>query len=168
MKIKNKWLYLFVENPLKTYNKVKKYFKPLSRFTQFSKVNIGSGFPMHYARILDIRSYDVMWKDKFNSPRHEYDPCISIVFFRKWKIFIDWRFMELNHGELENHSCEYWEAVLDFLYYKKNLQMAVKENTGWYRYNGDVKIYNEYNLLNEPYQSKYNKEELYEVWNVTM
>lgn len=150
-----------IENPLKTYNKIKKYFKPLSRRIQFCKVYLGSGFPSYYrnySKVLDVRCYDVMWKDKWNSPGYEYNPCLSIVLFKKWKIFVDWKFIDFNQ---EDHSCEYWESALTWVYYKKDLQFSVMENTGWIRRGADgedEKI--EYKLLNEPYQSKFDSNNL--------
>lgn len=163
MKFKD-YIFFEIENPLKTYNKIKNYFKPLTRSTQFCKVYLGSGYPLlyqKYGKILDIRAYDVVWKDKWNDPRHEYNPCVNIVFFNKWKIFIQWSFKEYDKGKLEDHSCEYWEAALSWLYYKKDLYSSVKENTGWYNYDSDGnKTYNTYKLLNDFYQYLYDRNDL--------
>lgn len=155
IKFKN-WIYCYFTNPLQQYNLVKKYFKPLTRQVQFGPV-----YSKNYSKFIDFRVYDVTWKDKYDSPRHEYDPCISLVLFNKWKVFIDWKFIDFNG---EDHSCEYWEAALSFLYYKKDLYTAVKENTGWYSYNVDgEKVYNEYKLLNDHYQDLYERDELLNV-----
>lgn len=155
-----KWITIHWTNPLKTYNKVKKVFKPLTCKIAFGKLQQVGGFPIytnHVSKLLDIRAFDVQWKDKFNSPRHEHNPCINITLFRRWKMLITWNFIDFNG---EDHSIEYWEAILDWLYYDKSLGMAIKENTVWYTYVNDTKVYSKYKLLNQHWQKMYDNGDL--------
>lgn len=153
--INNKWITLYLKNPLKTYNKVKEIFKPLTCKIDFGKLQQVGGFPVytnHVSKILDIRVFDVQWKDKFNSPRHEHNPCINITLFRRWKMLITWNFIDFNG---EDHSMEYWETILSWMYYDKDLNMSIKESTGWYKFENGNKIYNEYELLRRNWQFMY-------------
>ena len=114
---------LSIENPFKTWWKAKKYFK-------FPDVAIKLGWDPYrhpYAssywrgKILDINIYDLYWKDKYNSPRHERDPLIYFCLFSRislWIIFGKCYYDEF--GEKQNGSMEYWEYILKYLYYSKN------------------------------------------------
>ena len=44
--INNKWITLYLKNPLKTYNKVKEIFKPLTCKIDFGKLQQVGGFPV--------------------------------------------------------------------------------------------------------------------------
>ena len=61
--IQNKYFDLYLENPLKTYKAIKKYFRPIKPKFQWS------WYKSNKAKILEINSFDLMWKDKWNSPR---------------------------------------------------------------------------------------------------
>lgn len=113
----SKWIDIAIENPFKTWWKARKYFKrpkPMFRmFTRSWKAH------KHGGRILEIECFDIMWKDKFNSPRHEISPHISILLFGKFGLRIDtviWYSDEF--GEKQNGDMEYWEYLLEWLYYK--------------------------------------------------
>lgn len=73
-------------------------------------------------KIIDIWSSDVMWKDKYDSPRHERDPFIWICFFKTFGFSINFK---INYVDEEGKICDggmyYWEYLLDFLYYRKDL-----------------------------------------------
>lgn len=158
--INNKFFKIVWTNPLKEYNKIKRFFKPLTRKIQFGNYKRVGGFPIytnHIAKILDIRAFNVSWKDKYNSPRHEYNPHVVITLFKTWKLLITWEFIDFNG---EDHSMEYWEAALSWLYYDSCLGLSVKENTGWYKTVGNERIYIEYSLLLEPWQTMYNNDDL--------
>jgi hypothetical protein len=135
-----------LENPLKTYNKIKKYFKPLK-----AKVYIGKTWGS-FAKILDIMCWDVCWKSKWGSPRHEFDPYFKIVLFNTWEFRITWSYI---NDSGENESMEYWEAALNYLYFNKTLHQAVEEATSWehYNYNTGAWEKKKYNFLRKEYQT---------------
>lgn len=140
----NKYFDFYWENPLKTYNKVKKYFRPLKpRF----KWSFGK---RSKAKILKVNVFDLMWKDKYNSPRHEYNPRAFISLFNYIHLYIEWT---LNDGSMEDMV--YWEAILDWIYYNKDLQEAC--TNGWSEYNKETDSYEKmkFVLLNEPYQTAF-------------
>lgn len=89
----------------------------------------------YMGRILDIKMSDVQWKDKFNSPRHERSPYIYFCLFKLIGFSINFYIPKYNEfGERENGDMEYWEYLLDYLYYTKSLKI----NSCW-QY--DSKIY---------------------------
>lgn len=119
-----KWFNIYIENPFKTWWKVRKYFKRPKWECHFHLVKTYKGYP--YAtwnwlgKILDINIHDVWWKDKWNTPRHERNPLIYICLFRKFAFTAIphiWYYDEF--GEKHSRDMTYWEYVLDFLYYKK-------------------------------------------------
>lgn len=140
----NKYFDFYWENPLKTYNKVKKYFRPLKpRFEwSFGKRN--------KAKILKINVFDLMWKDKYNSPRHEFSPRAFISLFNYIHLYIEWTL-----GSDSMDDMVYWEAILDWIYYGKDLQEAC--TTGWTNWNEETQMYEtmEFVLLKEPYQTAF-------------
>lgn len=153
----NKYFWICVENPFKTYNKIKKYFKPLKPQFYIGKT-WGGG-----SKILDIICWDLCWKSKWDSPRHEWDPYFKIVLFNMWEFRITWSYI---NDAGDNESMEYWESALNWLYFKKDLQSSVKDATGWEHFNSETNTWEEkkYNFLREPYQKLYNESELNNVY----
>ena len=114
-----------INNPLKTWWRARKYFK-------FPHVSIG----IHYnswlhpyatskwrGKILDINIQDVMWKDKYDTPRHERNPFIYICLFSRLILWITFpmRYKD-EFDEWQDCSDDYWEYVLDYLYYSHDLK----------------------------------------------
>ena len=145
--IMNKYFDIYWENPLKTYKKVKKFFLPLKPKFQlsFHKGNC--------AKILELNSFDVMWKDKYDTPRHELSPYITLVLFN----FIHLRVNFVADSDSLSEMV-YWEAVLYWLYYGKTLQDSVKEASGWSDLNKETGKFEEisFTILQEPWQTDYN------------
>lgn len=143
----NKYFDIYLENPLKTYKKVKKFFLPLKPKFQLSFYR-GS-----CVKILELNSFDVMWKDKYDTPRHELSPYISIVLFN----FIHLRVNFIADSDSLSEMV-YWEAALYWLYYEKTLQDSVKEASGWSDLNKETGKYEEipFIILQEPWQTDYN------------
>lgn len=141
----NKYFYIYIENPLKTYNKVKKYFLPLKPKFQ---LNFGKG---RKAKILDINSFDVCWKDKWDSPRHEWNPRIMISLFNYIHIYID--FTRDNGGIID---MIYWEIALTWIYYGKDLTESIKLSEGWEEYNNGIAEPIKFKVLKSKYQQLYN------------
>ena len=144
-----------ITNPFKLYNKINKYFKPLKSKLYFNNMK------GHSAKILEICSFDVTWKDKWNSPRHEFNPRIMISLFNRFH----WRIeFTLNGDYMEDMV--YWEAALSWLFYEKPLHKAIKESTGWSHYNKETDKYEpmQFKLLRESWQSMYDNKQLPEIY----
>ncbi len=124
----SKWIDIMIENPFKTWWKARKYFKrPKLRFRTFSTSwrSYKRG-----GRILEIDCLDVMWKDKFNSPRHERSPHISILLFQKFGVRVNFYIDYYDEfGEKQNGDMEYWEYLLEWLCYKE--KSTLKCYSGW-------------------------------------
>ena len=135
-----KWIYLSINNPFKNMNKVKGVFIPLKRYFKFSKED---WFPVLWVSNpskIQIIFHDVMWKDKYDTPRYECCPYIWIHLFG-YNFIWYWTLPEhLKYIE------EYWEQALWYLYYyntysqglldKPNIEKA-KENWPWQDGNGN-------------------------------
>ena len=139
----NKYFDFYWENPLKTYNLVKKYFQDIK--PKFQLI-----FGKRYeAKILELNALDLTWKDKWNSPRHEYNPRIFFSLFNYIHLYIEWTVGD-SIGDMV-----YWEAILDWMYYGKSLQEACTND--WVQYNKETDSYEKmkFVLLKEPYQTAF-------------
>lgn len=144
------YINVFWENPLKTYNKIKKYFKPIKPKFQWTFRRAND------AKIFLLEAYDLMWKDKYNSPRHEFNPRIFISLFNYVHLCIHWTLGD------SMDDMVYWEAALNWLYYEKNLPTAIKESTGWTQWNEETGKYEDipFELLRDPWQKMFDNNEL--------
>lgn len=121
------WFAFQIENPFKTWWKARKYFKIPHTVIKF--INNKHRFP--YAckywqgKILDINIHDIEWKDKWNSPRHEFNPLIYICLFGRFSIWIYPKIYWFDEfGERKSEDMHYWEYLLDYLYYSKSLKLS--------------------------------------------
>lgn len=117
-----KWNYW--HNPLYHWWKMRKYFK-------FPKIHFVCqkdfwmfGCPInknYYKPIVDIRFNALGWKDKYDSPRHEHDPFLQIVFFKKYHLV--WVFNWITKGDFDEstRNMATWEALLDMMFYKHTI-----------------------------------------------
>ena len=91
-------------------------------------------FCVHSGKLLSVEIHDVSWKDKYDTPRHEENPFVSIGLFNYF--FFNWIWdlpSCLNTDFMDNDN--YWEQALWYLYYcDKDIKKA-KETWPWY-YNG--------------------------------
>lgn len=111
MWIETKFFYLLYENPFKTMKKLKGVFKPLKcRFYRGMCPEVWYSKP----KLIQIVVKDVMWKDKYETPRHEDSPYIWIHFF-KWDFIWYWRLPK----DIKGYDMDYWEQALWYLYYSK-------------------------------------------------
>lgn len=121
----NKWINLCLENPLKTWKLAKKYFKkPKVSIHFFSNIIYNCPYESlnHTAKLLDIISSDVSWKEKYGTPRHEMSPYIWICFFRRFGFSINWHIHYYDEfGKKQSGDMYYWEYLLDYVYFRKNL-----------------------------------------------
>ena len=141
------WIHISISSPFKTMKKLKGVFIPLQRRIIFGGKHIY--YPFIYcpkpAKIL-IRCCDVMWKDKYDTPRYEGPPYIWIHLFGLNLIF----YWVLVNPELEND--DYWEQALWYLYYyktysqelldKPNIEEA-KESWPWQNYDTKESTWND-------------------------
>lgn len=110
--INNKFIHVFLRNPLRTYNKAKKVFKKPKLKFKFS--------PAYYSHsLIAIVATDIGWKDKFDTPRFEIDPYIWIHFW-KWDLMWYW--------EADD---QYWEQLLWYVYYTQGLPYIFKARNTW-------------------------------------
>ena len=95
--IQNKYFEWYYENPFTTYKKIKAFFKPLTwKWTwSFRKGNA--------AKIFEFNSFDVRWKDKWDSPRHEVSPTITVSLFN----YIHLTIISINIYIIPSASCSY-------------------------------------------------------------
>jgi hypothetical protein len=143
-----KWIYISISNPKKTMNKVREVFKPLKCKFKF---RVNNWYPVLWCSkpaYIQIMSYDVQWKDKYDTPRYEYPPAIWIHLF-KWNFIWYWT---IEHDE------QYWEQALWYLYYSgtitqelgkvPNIEIA-RKNWPWIGMDG-----------NSTWEDKYLKDEI--------
>lgn len=126
--VNNKWFYIFISNPFKTWWRARKYFKrPKIKFS-FALLP----FREYYGKVLNLTIRDLMWKDKFDSPRHEINPYIRISLFNRFAVYIGTHVDYVDEfGIKRNGDNQYWEYMLSYLYYTKSLKL---EPSPWVYY----------------------------------
>lgn len=149
--INNRYFNILIQNPLKTWWRARKYFKmpkirihkigklfPKTIHTQFGDyVDNGLNYCPYacldsIGDILSIYSADVMWKDKWDSPRHERNPIIWIVFFKRIGFCITFNITYKDElGKVESGDMYYWEFLLTYLYYNHDIKSALLASNGW-------------------------------------
>lgn len=108
-----------MENPFKTWWKVRKWFKFPKPSIYFGP--IVSGLPYGLPdKWIELYIYDVSWKDKYNSPSLEFTPQINLDLFKKYQLLLTFQ---------TSDDCIYWETILDIIYYNKSLKEAIDTNT---------------------------------------
>lgn len=142
MIVKKDWIYfswknyirINIVNSKKTMNKLKGIFRPLKCYFRFGK----TWYPILYCSkpaFFHIKTSDVQWKDKYDTPRYEGPPFVWIHLY-KWNLIWYWDLPLHNFIKTE----EYWEQALWYLYYyntisygelsKPNIK-AAKESWPW-------------------------------------
>jgi len=113
-----------MENPLRTWWKVRKWFKFPKPSIYFGP--IVNGLPIDFpSKWVELHCYDVTWKDKYDSPRFEFEPQINLELFKKYQLLLTFK---------TSNDDVYWETILDMVYYNKSLKEAIARNT-WENYN---------------------------------
>ena len=96
-----------MESPLRTWWKVRKWFRIPKPSIYFGPII--SGLPCRLPnKWIELHSYDVTWKDKYNSPRFEFTPQINLELFKKYQLLLTFQ---------TNNNDVYWETILDIIYY---------------------------------------------------
>ena len=108
-----------MENPLRTWWKVRKWFRIPKPFIYFGPIISGLPFGLPN-KWIELHSYDVTWKDKYDSPRFEFVPQINLELFKKYQLLLTFQ---------TNNNDVYWETILDIIYYNKSLKEAINRNT---------------------------------------
>lgn len=116
-------------SPWRTWKKARKYFRfPNVRLCTYIRPFLF----FHFWSWHDfIYVSDVTWKDKYNSPRHEENPCIAINFFN----LIQFKLEFGRWFDNVDYSMEYWESILCYVYYNKSLIESLKYSI-WESTNG--------------------------------
>ena len=107
------FLCLDISNPFRIMRKVKKVFVPLKCKFYHGKNTIGNIYMGVKPNLINIKTKDVMWKDKFDSPRFEASPIIWIHLFG-YNLVWSW---ELDSSFKNEMIDDWWEQVLWYLYY---------------------------------------------------
>ena len=81
-----------------------------------------------YNPILSIKLKGLGWKTKWDEYRHEWDPYIQIRFFRKWDLIWVFNWIDKNDEYSSTRSMATWEAILGYLYEKKDLKQCIDNN----------------------------------------
>ena len=115
------WWFKFKE--IKEYNKMFPNHKCIPKI-RFGKYGWMFMFPINTnktGKIFDIYGFDLMWKDKYNTPRYENFPYIAITFFKKWQIGISFIIDTSNipKDKWESTQDYWWEKYLQKKYYGK-------------------------------------------------
>lgn len=112
------------QNPFEIWWKARKYFKIPKTIIRFTYKRTPYARVDYHAKILDIYIHDLFWKDKYNSPRHEYNPLI-FIYILGLCIWIYPKIYKTNEfGNREDGDIYYWEYLLDYLYYTKTLKLT--------------------------------------------
>ena len=138
---KKDWIYfswknyirINIVNSRKTMNKLKGIFKPLKCYFKFGK----TWHPILYCSkpaFFHIKTSDVQWKDKYDTPRYEGPPYIWIH-LHKWNLIWYWD-LDLHYGSSEIE--QYWEQALWYLHYTGTFSQGLisepnieKAKKGW-------------------------------------
>jgi hypothetical protein len=105
-------------NPLYHWWKVCGFFKMPKLKFYIGRIKWIYGYPLKYNKYLSINTSSVGWKDKFRSPRFEWNPYILITILNKYQISLTFYY-------IPEHT---WEAILDILYYNKSIKQAIENN----------------------------------------
>ena len=93
--------------------------------------------------LIHIVSRDVMWKDKYETPRHEDSPYIWIHLFG-YDFLWYWTIREVVK---DGFDMDYWEQALWYLYYSNSDLKKAEETWPWTQYNSDESTWDKNYLL---------------------
>lgn len=130
-------------NPWYHWWKARKYFKRPKAHFLFRKNFWTFGLPIrrdYYSPVIDIGFHALGWKDKWDSPRHEWDPMICITFFRTWHLLWIFNWATKHKKDSITDSMATWEAILDYTRYDKSLSYVVDNHIWSYDRDGE-KVY---------------------------
>lgn len=127
------FIYLNIVNPWKTMKQLKGVFKPLRCYFSSGKTwkpILWCSNPAWF----QIKTSDVDWKDKFDTPRYEGPPYVWIHLY-KWNLIWYWD-LDLHYDSSEIN--QYWEQALWYLHYTGTFSQGLisepdieKAKKGW-------------------------------------
>lgn len=97
------------------------------------------GYEISYGWPFALVYYGLGWKDKFESPRYEWQPSFQIYFF-KWQFCIFW-----DAPYESNHT--YYEMILWYLKYSNKDIYKAKSTWGWINVDTGVSTWNDNYLI---------------------
>ncbi len=97
------------------------------------------GYEISYGWPVAFVSYELGWKDKYDSPRFEWDPCTQILFFGL-------QFCMWDIAPVKDCDC-YWEMVLWYLKYSDSDIKKAEETWGWKDYTTKLSTWNKECLI---------------------
>lgn len=116
------------KNPLRTIWRCRKWFKmPKIKFwcyKFYKQKNDNTPF-------IHFQSRDVVWKPKFDTPRHEYDPMIRFIFFRLFCLDI-----KFTYDDVYINDSTYEQMIWTAYYCDYDIKNAYRS---WPWYNPDTK-----------------------------
>jgi len=117
---------------------IKKYFIVPRNFNKtiisIKKSKLSIGTP------IVIRKFDLGWKDKFNSPRFEFNPRFEIYFFMFY--------FSITFVSPDTFEDIYWEMILWYLYYSDKNIIKAKKTWEWEDYDTKKSTWNDKYLIN--------------------
>lgn len=118
-------------NPFYIWWKCRNYFKrPKCHFLYGKNIWFFGLYidKKYYNPIIHFRTSAVGWKWKWDEPRHEWDPFIQICLFRKYHLIWVFNWVKKDDKKSYVRSMATWEAILSYLYNKKNLVDSIVAN----------------------------------------
>ena len=149
------WIHISIENPFKTINKLKGVFKPLKCYFKFSRKDWYPVLWVSNPSKIQVMSKDVMWKDKYDTPRYECCPYIWIHLFGLNFIWY-WTLPNTLKYTKEDIIDNYWEQALWYLYYTNTISQGLidkpdiekaKESWPWQDYETNKSTWNDKYLV---------------------
>ena len=140
-----KWIYIDIRSPFKTMKKLKGIFKPLKCYFRYS-FNEYLYYPVLWCSkpaYIHIMSYDVLWKDKNESPQYEYPP---VIWIHLYKLNLIW-YWDLQLHDKDIHTDDYWEQALWYLYYSDKDINKAKKTWPWSDYYSKKSTWNDKFLM---------------------
>lgn len=96
--------------------------KEIPTFNRISYFKLGSYY-IFYGSPIKVRKVELGWKDKFNSPRHEWSPQFHVYLFGlQFSIF--W-------GAPDGDDDKYYEMILWYLHYADKDIVKAEKTWGW-------------------------------------
>lgn len=115
-----------IEFPLKEWWKARKYFRfpKVKVKCSYNPYDSPYGLLSYGGNILDLSIIGLGWKDKWDTPRHEHNPYIWLMLFKKYHFYVEFYMSGFNEDcSVRDYSMEYWEYMLNYLYYSHNLSI---------------------------------------------
>lgn len=106
---------------------------------------LGNEYYVRIGKPWAVVKNELGWKDKYNTPRYEWEPSFQVWFF-KWQFCIHWMPPSIE-GDDSRYPDLYWEMILWYLNYcDKDLEKAEKE-WGWQDYKTKESTWNKKYLI---------------------